>query len=212
MESISPDPATFALPKKTIAFFRRLAENNNRAWFDEHRADYRSDVVEPAMELTTLLGEAFEKKVARLRYEPRIDGSIFRLNRDVRFSKNKAPYKTNLGVFVWSGAGKRVESPGLYFHMEPGEVFIGSGIYRIPPEKIDRFRRFVDAGGDALAKAVAAGAKKGFALEGETTVRVPRGFPADHPYADFLRHKGFYLSKRLPVSAVTKKGVWRDVD
>ncbi|MBF0171048.1 MAG: DUF2461 domain-containing protein [Nitrospinae bacterium] len=206
MEPISPDPATFALPKGTVAFFRSLAANNNRAWFDEHRDDYRAQVVAPAMALTTLLGEAFENRVEKLRYEPRVDGSIFRLNRDVRFSKEKSPYKTNLGVFVWCGAGKKMDSAGLYFHLSPDEIFVGSGIYRVPPEKLDRFRRFVDAKGKLLADAVETAERQKFALEGETTVRVPKGFPADHPHARFLRHKGFYLSKSLPVSAATKKG------
>jgi uncharacterized protein (TIGR02453 family) len=202
-----PSAKTFAIPTAALTFLRGLEKNNTKTWFDDHRATYRNDIVEPLKDLAVLLGEAFEKAIPGLNYDPRVNGSIFRLNRDARFSKNKNPYKTNLGVFVWRGPAKKMECPGIYFHLEPTMLMVGSGIYMFTPEQLAIYRRHVDAKGEVIARAVAKGEKAGFALGGEKSKRVPRGFDADHPHAELLKHKGFFLSKEYPAKRATQPGL-----
>ena len=199
--------SSFCLPKEILKFLDGIAKNNNREWFDEHRGDYRDHFVEPLKDFTVVAGAAFAKKLPGLRYEPRINGSIFRLNRDIRFSKNKQPYKSNGGVFLWVGAKKKLECPGLYFHLEPEKLMIGAGAYMFTKDGLDRYRRYVASNGAALAKAVAKAEKAGFILAGEKLKRVPAGFEKDHKYAELLKHKGLYVGKDFPA----KKAVTGDL-
>ncbi len=197
----------FHLPKATLAFLKGLQNNNNREWFDEHRNDYKVSFVEPLKDLVVHLGEALEKKLPGLRYEPRINGSIFRLNRDVRFSKNKSPYKTNGGVFLWVGNEKKLACPGVYFHLEARSLMLGAGVYMFAPDKLDIYRSRVEENGAALARALKKAEKAGFETGGEKLKRVPRGFDQESKYADLLKYKGLHTGKRYPAKKVTEPGL-----
>ena len=116
-----------------FAFLRALDKNNNREWFQANKKRFERDVRDPMLRFIADFGSQLDKISTRFVADPRPNGgSLFRIYRDVRFSKDKRPYKTNVGAHFRHQAGKDAHAPGFYFHMEPGEVFGGSGIYGTP--------------------------------------------------------------------------------
>jgi uncharacterized protein (TIGR02453 family) len=112
-------------PEETVTFLSDLAKNNKKTWFDAHKNDYERFLVWPARAFTEAIGERLITVVPGIIAEPRINGSIFRIYRDTRFSKDKTPYKTHLGIFCWDGSGPKMECPGFYFHLEPPNLLLG---------------------------------------------------------------------------------------
>jgi uncharacterized protein (TIGR02453 family) len=106
-------------PHCAADFLSKLSKNNNREWFESHRDEYGAMFLEPAQEFVVEMGEKLQTIRPNIIALPKIDKSIFRLHRDVRFSKDKLPYKTNLGIIFWEGDDKKLESSGFYFHIEP---------------------------------------------------------------------------------------------
>lgn len=127
-------------PAGTIEFLRGLRENNTRAWFEAHRADYERFYVDPAREFVLAAGEALRLIAPAIRAEPRILGSIFRINRDTRFSKDKRPYKDHLDFWFWEGDRKAAVS-GFFARVSPDFVGIGAGCHGFSPEQLIAFRR-----------------------------------------------------------------------
>jgi uncharacterized protein (TIGR02453 family) len=182
-------------PHETVSFFARLAKNNDKYWFNEHKAEFQDQVLRPAQAFVVAMGERLRKLRPAVQADPRVDKSIFRIYRDTRFSKGKQPFKTHLGIFFWEGSGKKMECPGFYFHLEPNYFMLAAGIYFFPPPLLARYRESVaDAKrGPALARTIAKVQKnKGIQIGGEHYKRVPRGFPQDHPRADLLRYQALY--------------------
>jgi uncharacterized protein (TIGR02453 family) len=188
-------------PKETVRFFRLLEKNNSKAWFEAHRPYFERNVLEPSRAFVVAMGERLARLSPDVNADPRTDRSIFRLHRDVRFSKDKSPYKTNLGLYFWEGRGKRMECPGYYFHLEPPRLMLGAGMYVFPKPVLARYRKAVvdRRKGGALRRVVAGLEKKGYEVGGEHYKRVPRGFDPDHPGADLLRHNGLWASTEVRI-------------
>jgi uncharacterized protein (TIGR02453 family) len=150
-------------------------------------------------ELCVALDERFRARKMPLDADPR--KSPFRIYRDTRFSKDKTPYKTHIAAsFAWKGSPKRQHGDGAYFHFQPGEMFIGGGMWRAEKERIDNFRAAVMKKPDKVRAAFEEpGFKKVFGdvHSEEELKRVPPGFPADHPMADMFRWKDVIFGKRL---------------
>jgi uncharacterized protein (TIGR02453 family) len=198
---------------EAIQFLVDLAANNERAWFQPRKAEYERLLKEPLEALIAALGERFEKRGIPLRADP--TRSPFRIYRDVRFSKDKSPYKTNLGAsFPWTGqseaadddAGARshtseVHSSGGYFHLQPGEIYVGGGIWHPDKPWIDAFRRRVaDDPKEFHAVVDGRSFKEAFgslSSDGHSLQRVPAGYPADHPEAETLKMKDVVFGRRL---------------
>jgi uncharacterized protein (TIGR02453 family) len=193
----------FHLPKEAIAFFKGLEANNNKAWFDVHRDDYLEHVLEPLKFLVMAMGAALARKIPGLVADPRVNGSLFRINRDTRFSRDKSPYKTQAGMYLWIGPGEKLACPGLYFEIGPRHVSLGSGTYMFADSAIGAYRRYVAEKGAKLATAIRKAEKAGFELGGEKLKRVPSGFDPAHKHAELLKHKGLYVMKTLPTKTVT---------
>ncbi|MCB1154648.1 DUF2461 domain-containing protein [bacterium] len=193
-------------PKGTLKFFKDLSKNNSKAWFDEHRDDYEKLVKEPSAAFCVTMGERLRKIAPQIVAEPKVNRSLFRINRDTRFSNDKTPYKTNLGILWWTAPAKRFDSGEFYFHIDPvaGTMFVAGGMHQIPQDMLDEFRRSVldDALGKALVKAVEKVTKAGdYKIWGEHYKTVPRGFDKDHPRADWLKYTGvigIYETKIVP--------------
>lgn len=189
--------------KGSVKFFRDLAKNNTREWFDAHKDVYEEEVVAPSRAFVVAMGARLKSIAPGVHAYPRVNKSLFRLNRDTRFSKDKSPFKTYFGIMMWEGDGPRMESSSFYFHYEQPNLFVGAGVYQFSDTLLEKYRRAcVDAktGGD-LAKAAAKVTKSGdYALGGKTFKRVPRAFAPDHPNAEFLMHGGLYVgvSVKLP--------------
>jgi uncharacterized protein (TIGR02453 family) len=177
----------------TFSFLRDLATNNQRIWFESNRERYERDVREPAIRFITDVAPALARISPRLRADPRpVGGSLFRIHRDVRFSKDKSPYKTHAGIRFPHEAGKDVHTPGYYLHLEPGHAFVGVGIWHPDPATTRRIR-------DAIVKSPASWRKatreepfaSRYALSGDSLTRPPAGFRPDHPLIDDLKRKDF---------------------
>lgn len=182
-------------PKGTVEFFRLLAKNNSKAWFEDHKPEFQEQVLEPARAFVAEMGARLKDIAPNVIADPRVDKSIFRIYRDTRFSKDKAPYKTHLGILFWEGDRPKMECPGFYFHIEPPNLMLGSGLYCFPKTLMGPYRDTVvdPKQGPELAKVVKKVAKKpGVAIGGVHYKRVPRGYDKDHPNADLLLHNGLY--------------------
>lgn len=195
-------------PTDGLQFLADLRENNDREWFNARKSVYENALVKPAVAFIEALGERLKLISPELRYDTRLNGSgsMMRIYRDVRFSKDKAPYKTNLGIVFWQGNGRKIEMPGFYFHLAPGDVWIGGGLYRFPKQVIDPYRRAVDdpARGEALDAILADVQAAGYRIHGEQYKRVPREYDKAHPRGDLLRYKGLFAgSDNIAIEHVT---------
>lgn len=182
-------------PLDAVKFLSKLKRNNSREWFESHREEFVNSVLEPAQEFVVVLGELLRTIAPGIIAIPKIDKSIFRLHRDVRFSKNKSPYKTNLGILWWEGNRKKMECSGFYFHVEPGYSFFGAGQYMFTKELMTKYRQLVYRPDKAkeLGSIIKKLKKKGFKLGGKTFKRVPKGFDAEYPYSEYLLYSGLYV-------------------
>jgi len=190
---------------EAVDFLVELAEHNDRAWFQPRKAEYERLLKEPLEALCLALDDAFRAHGVPLSADP--GRSPFRIYRDVRFSKDKSPYKTHVAAsFPWVEGHGEVGShsdeggnPGGYFHLQPGEVYIGGGMWRPPTAKLAAFRAAVVADPDAVRSILEAPAFKARfgTISGEKLQRVPAGFPADHPAADLLKQKDLTFGQRL---------------
>jgi uncharacterized protein (TIGR02453 family) len=184
-----------SFPFNTQNFLKQLAKNNSKEWFEENREAFNNDFLQPAVQFVVDIGERLQTIVPEIMAVPKVDKSIFRLHRDVRFSKDKSPFKTNLGILLWEGKEKK-QSPGFYFHIEPKLFFLGSGTYMLENEKLKIFRNAVynPESGKELNDAVKKVLKnKKYQLGGKYFKRVPKGFDPEYPYAEYLLHNGFYV-------------------
>ena len=179
--------------RESVTFFQDLSANNTKLWFDENRDLYDRDVIEPARDLIQALGEGLRKSCPGLHADPRVNRSLFRINRDTRFSKDKTPYKTHLGLWMWEGDGKRMACPGFYFHLEPGRLMLGGGMYVFPKPLLEEYRLSAVhlKHGPALAKAVAAvQAHDDMTVGVKHYKKTPREFDPDHKNAEYLLFNG----------------------
>jgi uncharacterized protein (TIGR02453 family) len=194
-----------------LKFLRALARHNDREWFERHRAVYETEVRDPLRALV----EEMDVRLARL--APELVGdprrSIFRIHRDVRFSKDKSPYKTNAACQFYHhdagrGAGQDAEAAGagLYFQLAEGECFVAGGIWMPARPALEKIREAVAADPGALDRIVgAAGFRRRFGSLSEEAMlsRLPRGYADGHPAAPWLRYKSFTASRMLTEREVT---------
>ena len=193
--------------KKTFAFLSSLAENNTREWFDEHKQDYEDLVREPALDFITDMADELPAISKHFRALPKkVGGSLMRVQRDTRFSPDKTPYKTNVGIHFRHEVGKDVHAPGYYVHIEPGECFVGIGLWRPDADTLFKIREAIVKNGDAWVKARDDKAfSKYFSLEGDALANAPRGFAKDHPLVEDLKRKDFIGLAALSKADVTSK-------
>jgi uncharacterized protein (TIGR02453 family) len=176
--------------RKTLAFLRALARNNDREWFHAHKDDYEAHVRGPMLAIVGRLAGDFARFAPEMIADPKI--SLFRQWRDTRFSENKAPLKTNVAAVFPNRALGRMNGAGLYFEVAPKWVWIGGGMYAPETPQLQAVREHVAAHHRQLDAIVrSAGFRKLGGLKGEQMARVPRGFAKDHPAADYLRRRQF---------------------
>lgn len=176
-------------------FLRDLQANNDRAWFQANKARYETEVRQPMLAFIMALSDPLRRVNPHFVADPRpVGGSMFRIVRDTRFSKDKSPYKTHVGAqFRHSECPKDVHAPGFYLHLEPGGCFMGAGLWHPDPESLWKVR-------DRIAhdtKAWQTIRKSGLEIHGEALKRVPQGFEADHVFAEDLKLKDFYTDEPL---------------
>lgn len=189
-------------PPEALNFLAALSVNNEKSWFDAHKRDYEKYLLEPSRAFVVAMGRRLKELSPGIIADPRTNKSLFRIYRDVRFRRDKSPYKTHVGIWFWEGSGPRMSCSGFYFHIEPAFFMVGAGLYKIPCELLDGYRHaVVDARrGPALRKAVDALLQSGvYSLGGKNFKKVPRGFDSRHPNAAFLLHDGFYIGRQMDI-------------
>ena len=195
---------------KTFAFLRDLAENNDRDWFAANKERYETDVREPALDFIQDFADRLVEISPHFSADPRTQGgSLFRIHRDIRFSKDKTPYKTHMGMqFRHVAAKDDVHAPGFYLHLEPRACRVGVGLWRPSATDADAIRRHIAADPDGWRRAAyGLPFADTFVLgDGNKLKRPPRGFDPDHPEIDDLRRRDFTAGATLTQKAVTSDG------
>jgi uncharacterized protein (TIGR02453 family) len=191
-----------------FAFLRDLEQNNNRGWFNANKARYISDVRDPMLDFI----ERFAPRLAEISgcfvADPRANGgSLFRIHRDVRFARDKRPYKTNAGAHFRHQAGRSAHAPGFYLHLEPGGGFAASGVWRPDGPALAKIRNAI-AGDPARWRKVTSRKALGprGALSGQSLKRPPRGWDPGHPLIEDLKRKDFFALARFSEAEVRAPG------
>jgi uncharacterized protein (TIGR02453 family) len=191
-----------------FSFLADLGANNNREWFEANRHRYEEQLLEPALDFIEAFGRRLEKISPHFRADPRPSGgSLFRIYRDTRFSKDKSPYKTNVGIHFRHEQAKDAHAPGYYLHIGPDEVFAGGGIWHPGTEGATRIREAIVDDPERWRRATRGAAfTKRLELGGDSLKRVPPWADADHPFADDLKRKDFFGWARLSERDVVAPG------
>lgn len=195
------------LTSDLFRFLEELKAHNDRIWFKSNQARFEQTVREPLLAFIA----AFEEPLANispsmLAIAKKSGGSMFRIHRDTRFSKDKSPYKTWAAVQFRHEAGRDAHAPCYYLHLAPGDVFVGAGIWHPDRAALDAIRVLIDEKPAKWVKARDAVLLAGWDLEGEALKRIPRGYAAEHPLADDLRRKEFIAVRRLSEQDVVQSG------
>lgn len=185
-------------PPEGFDFLEELAQNNNKTWFNDHKAAYEKYLLAPAKDFIVVLGERLQSIAPRIQIDTRTNGqgNLMRIYRDTRFSKDKSPYKTNIAGIFWEGTGKKTANPGFGFHMGVKGMELMAGMFAFSKEQLAAYRAAVDGPGsgselqDILNRL---GERGGYGLVGEHYKKVPRGYPADHPRERLLRFNALYV-------------------
>ena len=199
---------------ETIRFLEQLAANNNREWFQQHKGRYEEQVLDVALRFIQSMQDPLAGIAPHFVAMPtRVGGSLMRVYRDTRFSKNKTPYKTNIGIQFRHERAKDVHSPGYYLHVAPDQVFIGVGMWRPDSDPLRRIRERI-ATRPAEWQRVMSNRRfnRQFELGGESLLRPPRGFDKDHECIDDIRRKSFIAVKELEPNDCLKPQFQRSVE
>ena len=187
--------------RELAEFLGELDHHNNKAWFDQNRERYERVMLEPAKRFVAAMQPALAAITPELHAEPRVGGSIMRVARDTRFSKDKTPYKPHLDMMFWQGEGRNKEAPCFFMRIGARALWVGAGLHGFTPQQLERYRVAVadETRGAALRDAIRAVTARGFELNEPHYKRVPRGYPADHPDAALLRHDALYAVRTDPL-------------
>ena len=195
------------LQSTTLKFLQSLKKNNSKEWFDTNRKQYESAKADFAALVDAIIKNLGKK-------DPSIAGlsaknCVFRINRDVRFSKNKEPYKTNMGASITAGA-KKVMMAGYYFHLEPGgKSFVGGGLYMAEPDKLKKVRQEIDYNWEEFSKIIQDKKFKSIYAdldksEGMSLVREPKGYEKDNPAINYIKLKSWIALKPITDKQLTE--------
>lgn len=191
-----------AFESGTLRFLTDLAKNNTKEWFDAHNADYQKLVKKPADRFRPALCEALGERAGQA-----LNSKQFRINRDLRFSKDKTPYNTHIRMAFWpSGAafeGKDAQPPSFYLSIEADHIRLGTGCMAFSKPVLGTYLRALETGrGDDVTRLLAGLKDQGFEVSEPDLAKPPRGFPKEHAFGNLARHKGLGVWKTLPSSNV----------
>lgn len=200
------------LRPSTLQFLRDLSAHNDKSWFDGHRSAYEAARADHTAFLDQVIGQVsgFDQDILGQTAK----SCLFRINRDVRFSKNKAPYKTNFGAYLARG-GRKSTFAGYYFHLEPGASFIGGGMWMPMPEHLGRVRQEIDYCLEEFRNILEnhsfvqhyGGLSDGPDMRLQ---RIPKGYEAENPAAEYLRFKSYVAMKPIPDDLITSDKLLRE--
>jgi uncharacterized protein (TIGR02453 family) len=196
----------------TLKFLKELKKNNNKPWFEENRKNYESAKSDFYVAVDKLIeGIAkFDAPIGNLKAKD----CAFRINRDVRFSKDKSPYKTNMGASIASG-GKKINGAGYYFHCEPAQSMAAGGFYMPDAPQLAKIRQEIDYGFDEWKKIVGNKTFKKYFVQGisgmESLARPPKGYDENNPAIEYLKMKGFIVSRQFTDAELQDKNSVKEI-
>ena len=207
------DKITFSgFPKEGLQFLEDLKMNNEREWFNNRKQDYIDYVQNPAQDFVLTFGEKLKSISPGFVYDTRMNGSgsVLRIYRDVRFSKNKSPYNTRLRIFFWEGTGKKMENPGIFFGLDERGARLHGGLFKFPKIILTAYRDAIidDQLGNELQTVIKTlQTTENYDVGGKHYKRVPRGYDKEHPLSELLMYNGLYASSPLidPSIAITSE-------
>jgi uncharacterized protein (TIGR02453 family) len=187
-------PKTAFFTAATLDFLRELAKHNQREWFEPNKARYEADVRQPALRFIEAAAAGLAKISPEIVADPRPQGgSLMRIYRDVRFAKDKSPYKTNIGISFGHRQGRETAAPGYYVHVTPTESFSGGGIHMADTANLNRIRDAIVDDPTGWKKAAHSPRFEASQhLGGEALKKAPQGYPTDHPMVEDLKRKSFF--------------------
>jgi uncharacterized protein (TIGR02453 family) len=191
--------------RQTFTFLSSLADNNTREWFEDHKQDYEDYVRTPALDFISDMAEEMPAISKHFLAVPkRVGGSLMRVQRNLRFSRDKTPYKTNIGIQFRHEVGKDIHAPGYYVHIAPDECFVGAGLWHPEADVLFKIREGILKNSDAWVAARDNNIfRKHFSLEGGSLTNAPRGYAKDHPLVEDLKRKDFIGLAALSKTDVT---------
>lgn len=197
---------------KLFSFLKDLDANNNRDWFKAHQSEYDEYIKEPALDFINDFAKPLKGISEFFVADSRtVGGSLFRIHRDTRFGKDKTPYKKNTGLHFRHIMAKDAHAPGYYLHIQPGECFMGVGLWNPETKVAYAIRKKIDEEPAAWKRATRS---KKFAdfytLGGDSLIRPPKGYDPDHPLIDDLKRKSFIASARLKQSDITSPDLMKN--
>lgn len=194
-------------PKETLSFLKLIQKNNNKEWFEAHKESYTALILEPSRAFVEEMGEHLQALVPTINAIPKINQSLFRIYRDVRFSKDKTPIKSKIGIIFWQGDHIRMQSSCFYLHFSPKELLIASGIRTFDPDLLAAYRAYikVDAHREALHIILSQLKEKGYLIEPTAYKRLPKGFEKDLSHEYLSRMKAVAVYHTLPASTISNK-------
>jgi uncharacterized protein (TIGR02453 family) len=186
----------------TLTFLANIEKHNDKVWFDHHRQDYEAHWLAPAVAFVEAIGPGLKKLDSEVTCLPKVNGSIFRLHRDVRFSRDKRPYKDHLDMWFWAGPKKKEAASGFFFRLKKDHVVVGVGNHTFDKDRLARYREQVadPTAGKALLSALKKVEKAGYEAEGEHYKKPPRGYDVSGPRAPLMRHNALYVHQTLPIT------------
>ena len=195
-----------------FTFLRDLKKNNDRDWFKANRPRYEDVVQEPALAFIEDFGPHLHAISPHFRADPRpAGGSLFRIYRDTRFSKDKSPYKTHIGIHFRHELAKSAHAPGFYLHLEPGQTFLGAGIWRPDTEPLAQIRAAIaEDPGRWISATRADEFADVYDLGGDSLKRAPAEFDPEHPLIDELKRKDFIAMRSVTDKAACSRGFVED--
>lgn len=198
--------------QETFKFIADLEMNNNKEWFEENRNIFEDCVLRPAQDFVVELGELLKTVSPCVSAIPLIDKSIFRIYRDTRFSSDKTPYKTHIGMLFWEGPRKKLENPNYYVQLNKSSIFVGAGEYRFPADLLRSYRDSVvhpKRGAELKRILDRITVNPSYKIGGRHYKKVPRGYDPGHPNAGLLFHNGLYTyyESALPDEAYSPRFV-----
>ncbi len=222
-----PAAPTPSIPPAAFRFLKDLSKNNNREWFTENKARYERDLRQPCLAFIAALATPLQKISEHYVADPKpMGGSLFRIHRDTRFSADKSPYKLHSGMSFYHAATKatprgnasgnaalgRLDAPVFYLHLQPGQCFIGAGLWHPQPQSVKLVRDYICNNPLSWKRATQeAKFSKVFALDGATLSRPPQGYDPRHEFIDDLKRKDFVCMASLDEAQLTAPDAMKTV-
>ena len=201
-------------PKDFFVFFRELKANNERTWFEANKQRFRDSVQAPMSAFIEAMAPGLAKISKHFSADPRPNGgSMFRIYRDVRFSKDKRPYKEHAACHFRHALGKDVHAPGYYMHFADDEVFFGGGLWMPPPDALAKVREAIAAKSSGWKRVQENAAFRNHfdGVQGDSLTRPPRGFDPDHPFIADIKRKSFYAMRKASPKLATSPALVDEV-